>query len=60
MFYNCKGGFNCSRLPAGLGGNKEFERKIEEILGILREKIQNGVSLGGSPAIKVILASLLK
>ena len=24
-------GFNCSSLPAGLGGNGEFERKFEEI-----------------------------
>ena len=25
--------FNCSSLPAGLGGNGEFERKLEEFLG---------------------------
>ena len=24
-----QGGFNCSCLPAGLGGNGEFERKFE-------------------------------
>ena len=30
------GDFNCSSLPAGLGGNGEFERKFEEILGTLR------------------------
>ena len=37
---------NCSSLPAGLGGNGEFERKFE---GIREEISQNEVSLGGSP-----------
>ena len=26
-----QGSFNCSSLPAGLGGNGEFEREFEEI-----------------------------
>ena len=43
-----QGGFNCSSLPAGLGGNGEIERKFEEIS---EETIQNEVSLGGSPPI---------
>ena len=43
---------NCSSLPAGLGGNGEFERKFE---GIREEISQNEVSLGGSPKIKVTL-----
>ena len=40
-------------LPAGLGGNGEFERKSEEIW---EEIIQNEVSLGGSFTINVTLA----
>ena len=51
MFYSfVQGGFNCSNLPAGLGGNGEFERKFEEIE---EEITQKEVSLGGSPTIKV-------
>ena len=41
-----QGDINCSSLPAGLGGNGEFERKFE---GIREEISQNEVSLGGSP-----------
>ena len=29
--YGWQGDINCSSLPAGLGGNGEFERKFEEI-----------------------------
>ena len=47
-----QGDFNCSSLSAGLGGNGEFERKFE---GIREKIIQNEVSLGGSPTIKVTL-----
>ena len=47
-----QGGFNFSSLPAGLGRNGEFERRFEEIW---EEIIQNEVSLGASPTIKVTL-----
>ena len=30
-----QGDFSCSSLPAGLEGNKEFERKFRKILGNL-------------------------
>ena len=34
-----QGDFNCSSLPAGLGGNGEFERKFEEILREFERKL---------------------
>ena len=46
-------GFNCSSLPAGLGGNGEFGRKLEG------EIIQNEVSLGGSPTMNVTLVHFI-
>ena len=50
-----QGDFNCSSLPAGQGGNGEFERKLEEIEEIWGEIIQNEVNLWGSPTIKVTM-----
>ena len=44
-----QGGFNCSSLPAGLGGNGEFERKFEEILGNLRGNSSGKSQLGAKP-----------
>ena len=37
VIYLKQGDFNCSSLPAGLGGNGEFERKFDE-MGSTREK----------------------
>ena len=34
---NYQGDFSYSRLPAGLGGYGEFERKFEKILGNFRK-----------------------
>ena len=50
-----QGDISCSSLPAGLGGNGEFERKLRKFKEIWEEIIQNGVSLRGSPTIKVAL-----
>ena len=36
-FLSYQGGFNCSSLPARLGGNGEFERKFEEVWENLRK-----------------------
>ena len=52
LYYGYRGGFNCSSLPAELGGNGEFERNF---LKIWEEIIQNDVSLGGSSTIKATL-----
>ena len=42
---------NCFSLPVGLGGNGAFGWKF----GKFEEIIQNEISLGGSPTIKVTL-----
>ena len=54
-----QGDISCSSLPAGLGGNGEFERNLRKIEEIREDIIQNEVSLGGSPTINVTLLTPL-
>ena len=44
-----QGGFNCSSLPAGLGRNEEFKRKLEEIWGNNSEWSQPERTFGNFP-----------